>query len=427
MKFKLSVFSKSIVVTTTLVLLVTTAIAQKSIIEAKADSAYTVKNYQLAIQYYSEAISKQRFVFQKKNSYYNIACCYALAGNKDSAWKYLNNSVEAGYNNYAHILEDKDLATLQRDKKWKKLKSLNKRYQSRLHDPSKAELVTTDIHNFWNAYDMVQKDTAHEKKIFTEYYFDKASPGLQDYFVSRISNVDWFVGNQKVKREFYKAIRQNTLMIDNFKPQIQQSFGKLKELYSDAIFPNVYFLIGRWNSAGTVSNNGLLIGTDMLSKSDAVPLGELNLWEKNNYKSIDGLPYIVAHELIHSQQSKMKSDTTTLSNCIREGMADFIGELISGQSSNPRLLEFGKGREKQIWSDFEKDMYLKKAQNWIANAMQETPEHPADLGYWIGYQICKSYYEEMTDKKQAVYDMLHIRDYKMFLTKSRFGEKVAAL
>ena len=69
-------------------------------------------------------------------------------------------------------------------------------------------------------------------------------------------------------------------------------------------------------------------------------------------------------------------------------------------------------------------MNLKRAFNWIANGSQETPEHPADLGYWIGYQICKSYYDEMPDKKQAVYDMLHITDYKDFLAKSKYAEKI---
>ncbi|HUS02749.1 MAG TPA: DUF2268 domain-containing putative Zn-dependent protease [Chitinophagaceae bacterium] len=390
----------------------------------KGDSAYTAKNYPLAIDYYTKQQSLLPFSFQKRNVWYNMACNYALSGDKENAWNYLNKSLDAGYNNYPHILKDTDLDTLHSDKQWKKFTALNKKYQKRMRDPRKAELVTTDIHNFWDAYDRVQKDTAHAIELYNKYYFEKASPGLQDYFTLRIFSVEYFLGNQKVKKAFYRSIRPNTLRVDEFKTQMKRFFVKLKEIYDDAIFPNVYFVIGRWNSAGTVSSNGLLIGTDMMSKSDIVPLNELSLWEKNNFKPIDNLPYIVAHELIHSQQNNMKNDTTTLWASIREGMCDFLGEFISGKSSNPRLLEFAKGKEKQIWKDFEKDMYLKRAGNWIANAMQETPEHPADLGYWMGYQICRSYYEEMADKKQAVYDMLHIKDYKDFLAKSRYVEKL---
>jgi len=390
----------------------------------KGDSAYAAKNYPLAITYYNRQASLQPFSFGRKDIYYNIACCYSLLGDKRNAWRFLNTSLKSGYNDYGHILIDSDLDTLHADSDWKKFEELNREFQGKMHDPLKAELVTSDIHHFWDAYDRVQRDTGHAAELYSRYYFKKASPGLQDYYNSRIFSVENFVANQKKKPLFYKSIRQNTLKVDQFREPIRQSFIKLKQQYDEAVFPNVYFLIGRWTSAGTVSGNGLLIGTDMMSKSDNVPLGELTLWERNNYTSIDNLPYIVAHELIHSQQNNMKEDTTTLAACILEGMADFLGELISGKNDNERLSIFAKGKEKQIWSDFEQDIYANRAKNWIANAGQETPDHPADLGYWIGYQICKSYYEQMSDKKQAVYDMLHITDYKDFLAKSGYQEKL---
>ncbi|RYY20223.1 MAG: hypothetical protein EOO04_20450 [Chitinophagaceae bacterium] len=63
-------------------------------------------------------------------------------------------------------------------------------------------------------------------------------------------------------------------------------------------------------------------------------------------------------------------------------------------------------------------MYLNRSGNWIANSDQETAERPADLGYLIGYQICKAYYENHSDKKQAVHDILNIRNYREFYEKS---------
>jgi hypothetical protein len=64
--------------------------------------------------------------------------------------------------------------------------------------------------------------------------------------------------------------------------------------------------------------------------------------------------------------------------------------------------------------------------NWIANGKQETADKPADLGYFVGYKICQSYYQEMADKKQAVHDILNINDYPAFLAKSRYAAKLAA-
>jgi hypothetical protein len=63
-------------------------------------------------------------------------------------------------------------------------------------------------------------------------------------------------------------------------------------------------------------------------------------------------------------------------------------------------------------------MYLNRVGNWIANSSQETPDHPADLGYWVGYQICKAYFDNSPDKKAAIREMLNFKDSKAFYEKS---------
>ncbi|SDE42752.1 hypothetical protein SAMN04487996_10517 [Dyadobacter soli] len=45
----------------------------------------------------------------------------------------------------------------------------------------------------------------------------------------------------------------------------------------------------------------------------------------------------------------MNSDTTLLSHPIKEGMADFIGELISGKTANQRLHIWAVGNEQKVW------------------------------------------------------------------------------
>lgn len=72
-------------------------------------------------------------------------------------------------------------------------------------------------------------------------------------------------------------------------------------------------------------------------------------------------------------------------------------------------------------------MYYDRYNNWIANSLQATADNLPDLGYWIGYQICKAYYENSPDKKKAITEMLNIRDYKDFLEKSKWEEKLAKM
>jgi hypothetical protein len=388
-------------------------------IKAKADSLYGAGNYAAAAPAYLRAASLSYFKVTMADNYYNAACCFALTGKKDSALTYLRKAVQSGWNNKKHLVKDGDLTSLHGDKQWKKLIRSVKQPKTWTSDPSKAKLITSDIDHFWEAYDLAKNDTANRLSIYRQHYVDRGTPGLQDYFASKVIDMRAFVKGHDRRAKFYEAIRPNTLKVEELKEDMLRSFVKFKEAYPAARFSNVYFVIGNYTSGGTVSSNGLLIGTDQMVKTENVPTDELNLWEKNNFQPLQSLVHIIAHELIHFNQDGLARDTTLLSAALREGMADFFAEMISGKTANERLITFAKGKEKLVWEDFKKEMWLNRSSNWIANAQQETPDHPADLGYWIGYMICKAYYENASDKKRAVSDILNIKDYKAFFEKAR--------
>lgn len=406
-----------------LLLLSTPALAQKSL-SAKADSLYQAKKFTQAGTYYLQSAQQAEFKVSASGDYYNAACCYALTGKADSALILVKQAVNSGYKDFNHLKIDSDFDSLHSLAQWQNFTASLKSVETGTTNPLKAKLVTTDIKNFWKAYDLAQKDTANRLKIYKQHYVDQGSPGLQDYFAYKVIHMKNFVKGHDKKPKFYAAIRNNTFTVDKQKPQMTASFVKLKELYPPAKFPDVYFVIGAFSSGGTSSDNGLLIGLDQAVRSPDIPVDELNLWENNNFGKLDYLPNLVAHELIHFNQGGMLGgDTTLLRSVLIEGMADFLGELISGRTANERLHVWARGHEKQIWADFEKEMYLNRGYNWIANSNQETTDKPADLGYWVGYQICKGYYDNSIDKKQAIYDMLNIKDYKAFYNKSGTSKK----
>ena len=401
-----------------------TSVSPAQNIKARADSLYQAKNFVAAAPVYLWAASLGEFKGMRASSYYDAACCFALSNQPDSAFKYLSKAKALGWSNKTHLLKDSDLSSLHGTQQWDEFTNSMTEQKSQTGDPLKANLVTSDITNFWYAYDLAQKDTANRLAIYRQYYIDKGSPGLQDYFAGKVGNMKSFMRGHDSKKRFYAAIRNNTLQVEQLKPQMIASFVKFKEIYPPARFSDVTFVIGNWTSGGTASNNGMLIGTDQLSKTDDVPVDELNLWEKNNFQPLQNLPHIIAHELIHFNQDGLGQDTTLLSAALKEGMADFFAELTSGKTSNQRLHVWVKGKEKQVWDDFKKEMWLNRSKNWIANAMQETADHPADLGYWVGYMICKAYYENAADKKQAAWDILNIQDYKAFYEKSKVDEMI---
>jgi TolA-binding protein len=54
-------------------------------------------------------------------SAYNVACGYALSGQKEEAIDWLEISVKAGYNDFNHLRKDSDLDSLRNEKRYKKL------------------------------------------------------------------------------------------------------------------------------------------------------------------------------------------------------------------------------------------------------------------------------------------------------------------
>ncbi|GAB2800819.1 hypothetical protein GCM10027275_53550 [Rhabdobacter roseus] len=394
-----------------------------------ADSCVQVKSFALAGEYYQRYAESADFRTQKARGYYNTACCYALAGKPDWAFPMLEAALTHGYANYQNLAHDEDLASLRSDDaRWQKaLRRLKPNRKSLNTDPRQAQFHTEDIARFWRAYDAAKQQPEQQKEIFKKYYFEPASEGMHDYLGMKVGSIDAFLKHHNERPRFYTALRPNTLRVEAYKEDFYRAFQNLKALYPEAVFPDVYFIMGAFTSAGTVSDAGLLIGINQIAKTDEVPTDELSLWQKNNFQKLSSLPDIIAHELIHFQQDDMKSDTITLGYAIIEGMADFMGELISGRNSNARLDVWAKGREKEIWARFQKDMYHDRYSNWIGNGDQETPDHPADQGYWVGYQICKAYYDNAADKKKAIHDMLHIQDYRAFLAQSQWEAKVAGL
>lgn len=293
------------------------------------------------------------------------------------------------------------------------------------HNPQKVKFITQDIDNFWRAYGSANKEPDRAKRIaiFQTEYLDKGTPGLTDFVRLRIKSATNLVEAIERQPKYYASIRRSTLRVREMEREVRKSFRKFKSLYPDAVFPNVYFLVGVSNTGGTTSDNGLLIGTEMYAGTPQTPREELPDWMKAVLKPIEKLPAIVAHELIHFNQ-KYPELKTLLSRAIQEGSADFLGEMISGETINPEQKSYGTQHESELWLQFQTEMNGSSVKNWMYNGLT-AKDKPTDLGYYMGSKISEAYYKSATDKRQAVRDILEIRDFAAFLEKSHYGDKFA--
>jgi uncharacterized protein YjaZ len=156
----------------------------------------------------------------------------------------------------------------------------------------------------------------------------------------------------------------------------------------------------------------------MYGRTSNTPEAELDDWLRDVLKPVDGLPAIVAHELIHTQQ-RYAEDHSLLAACIKEGIGDFLGEMISGQNINAHVHEWAAPREEELWEDFQTVMMGTDRDGWLYARRAE--DEPNDLGYWMGYRIAEAYYNHTDDHSAAIRDMLTIQDFPAFLEQSGYG------
>lgn len=289
-------------------------------------------------------------------------------------------------------------------------------------DPDAARIVTEDIPRFWTAFDRITAVT-DTMPLRTD-YLDAGTAGLRDFTAARWKNARTLTQMVWPRRDYYQSIRGNTLQLAAIEPAIRAIYGRLRELHPAAVYPDVYFAIGGMSTGGTVGQSGLLIGVELFSRAPESPTASLTPWQRSVIRSAEVLPGIVAHELVHYQQ-RFGSGGTLLAQSIREGSADFVGELLSGITINTHLVEYGIANESALWQEFAAVMHGTDYSNWLYNGGSVTgpDSRPADLGYFIGMRITQAYYARMSDKAQALQDILEIRDFPAFLAASGYADR----
>jgi hypothetical protein len=305
----------------------------------------------------------------------------------------------------------------------------------RAHNPDSARIFTEDIPRFWQAFDArARLGTA---RALDSLYLKPGTAGLHDFVRKRLKDAPTLAATVDASARYYSSARPSTLRVAEFEPQIRASFQKLEALYPDAVFPDVYFVVGRLNTGGTPAGSGMLIGAEMYGRTDESSLAGLGDWLHQVLRPVDDLPGIVAHELVHYQQSRSSFtmvrralmrlqsplSPSLLAKSLNEGSADYIGEMISGMNINSHVHVWAVPRERELWKEFQRKMLGTDLSGWFSGG--DVRARPADLGYFIGYRIAQSYYEHATDKRRAIRDILRMSDPEDFLNRSRYAERFA--
>ena len=278
---------------------------------------------------------------------------------------------------------------------------------------SPLKISTSDIDNFWKAYDQVQKsnDTAQQLNIVQSVYFNNATAGLKDFIAKSEINARSILRCMKKFPKFWTSVRPKTLAVKKHIPEITALMQRYQKLYPQFKQPYICFAMGCFSMGGTTDSSEILIGTEIAAADSSVDASELIPWLQQFFKQNKGINSIIAHEMTHTQQPDGDAENDGKSNllgyCINEGAADFIAELLLQRPFTRPYITYGKAHEKELWQKFQQEMYGQNVDNWLYNGGSDSVPC-GDLGYFEGYAICKSYYEHAENKKQAIFNIINL-------------------
>lgn len=271
--------------------------------------------------------------------------------------------------------------------------------------PVQAQVTVSDVTLFYRVFDASNgKPTAAELQ---HDYLEAGSRGLRDFIPGRIGSAENLASLIARRPHIFTNARECIAALPAVEERTPQLIYRLKTLYPSATTPSVTIVIGAANAGGTATPDaGVIVSLEVTCQNrshNTLPLDER-------------LVAILAHEIVHTQQRNNWADTV-LAASLTEGIADFLGERMSGHTVNDHLSAWTKGKEGAIKARFLADMDKADLSQWLYNGLGSA-ENPGDLGYWVGYRIATLFYERAPDKRLAIARLLEESDPQVLLRES---------
>jgi hypothetical protein len=259
---------------------------------------------------------------------------------------------------------------------------------------TKVNLVTTDIENFWKAYDQITttKDTVAQYAYLNDLFIHKGTAGLKAMMQARNYTAKSYIDAISERQPYFNSIRRNTLKANDYAKAIEKKIARLKQLYPALRPAEIYFTVGAFRSGGTTMGNMVLIGSETAMADE----------------HLKNLVFTNVHEYLHTQQNT-SIGSNLLAQCVLEGVAEFLSEQVMSTPSTTPAIAYGRANVASVRQAFAKQMFNTGNSFWLySNA--ENQFGVRDLGYYVGYAIAELYHAKATDKAKAIKEMIEL-DY----------------
>lgn len=284
------------------------------------------------------------------------------------------------------------------------------RSRESIADPA---IQTGDIDRFWKAYDAVRSTSGRSNKlaIFQTLYLDQATPGLRGLLAARHYTLAQYVDAIDNYPKFWSSIRPLTTRAKEATAPLAKDLATFRRLYPELRPASVTYAIGVLRTGGTTKGDMVLIGAEIALADETVDVSELpepmrtrlGTFFRTRPFTNNGQNNI--HEYVHTQQQD--SGDSLAARVVYEGVAEFVSEQITGRRPALKLYEYGPAHRDAVRDRFKADMTKTNWEDWLYNSDRNAFGVP-DMGYFVGYEIARAFFERNQDKSTAIRLMIQL-------------------
>ncbi len=342
----------------------------------------------------------------------NRALSLALdAGDAKRALKALLLRAENGSSDYENVESNNQFNDVVALKGWAYVRAKMIANKSRPKpEKSSSTIHTDDLKHFLDAFERAEGLEGQDAlAVYDQFYFTKASQGLIDYASVKIIDPLNFTTYVQDRRPFYAQLKRTYTDLLQLEDKALAALYELAGLVGSNDIPTIYYLVGRHTSGGTATKAGILLGAEFIG-TDMKYLDSIRDWVPQFISTPNDSLWVILHEHVHYIQSN-SANQEVMKVVLNEGAADFLADFIYGPPTKTKAYRrYGACHEERIRQRFLETMDTDESRLWVGNnSFNYDNDWHADLGYYLGAQIIRAYYQQSEDKTQALADIASLK------------------
>lgn len=292
-------------------------------------------------------------------------------------------------------------------------------------DPLTADI---DMHDALRFARLMKDGAVPTADVLQRDYLDGAGLGVKIFTPGRIVDAHRLARAVAAKPDNYRyAIRECLPQLPALRSDLRAIYLAFAGLLPERPLPDIKIVFGAGNSGGTASSEAQVIGLEVTCLPGTTP---------QQFRT--KMRGFFGHETVHTWQGDETPQALAdplLSQALREGVADYLASLVTGEVPHLARDAWARERESWLWQEFQRDrqamqgdsdslrnpLASSRFRRWFANYGSAPAGWPDEAGYWVGMRIAEAYVARAHDKHAAIRDLVELRDLEAILKASRYA------